>query len=383
MHFRSLKSADLHDKRVLVRVDFDVSFGPDHLIADDERIRRNIPTLQALLKGNNQLILIAKRGRPEGRDMSLSLKPIVKRLPHYLPGYTFQLIDDFLTKALPDQKPDEIFILENIRFYPEEEKCDMDFAHRLAKLGDVYVNDAFAMAHRKEASITGLPKVLPSYAGLLFVQEVKTITNAIEDPKRPLVTIIGGAKITDKIQLISRLIEKSDYLLIGGALANTFLKAQEYKIGRSFYEPDSVAVAEKLLQKADQHPVQLLLPVDVRLENGEIRQTALLDNEHIILDIGPQTEEIYTNIISHAYTVIWNGPMGKTEDISFRKGTTAIFEALIHNTKAFTLVGGGDTLGAIGHKPHLDRIDHISTGGGAMLELIEKGTLPGIEALMD
>jgi len=388
---KSIADVDIKNKRVIVRVDFDVAINPDHSIADDERIIQNIPTLKKLLLKKNKLILIAKLGRPKGRDPKLSLRVLVDKLPRYLPGYSFTLIEDFLTedpKTFSKQKDTEILLLENIRFYPQEKTMEPDYVKALCDLGDVYVNDAFGMAHRAEATTVGIPKYLPGFSGLALKKEVEVISQSIESPKLPLVTIIGGAKISSKIHLLEKLIVKSDYILLGGALANTFLKAQGYEIGDSLYEYEAIEVARKLLFLADQHPVQLMLPVDAAIANPDNKDESydivplpLMKRGYAIYDIGPRTADMYSEIIQQAGTVVWNGPMGLFENSEFKTGTTAIYQALTHNEKAFTLVGGGDTLAALSHKKHLDRIDHVSTGGGAMLELIEKGTLPAVEAL--
>lgn len=388
---KSILDVQIINKRVIVRVDFDVAVNPDHSIADDQRIIHNIPTLKKLLSNKNKLILIAKLGRPKKRDSNLSLKIVVDKLPQYLPGYTFKLVNDFLTedpKTFSDQKHSEILVLENIRFYPQEKSMDPDYVRTLCQLGDVYVNDSFGMAHRAEASTVSIPQHMPGFSGLAMKKEVETILQSIDSPKHPLVTIIGGAKISSKIHLLEKLIVTSDYILLGGALANTFLKAQGYEIGDSLYEYEAIEVARKLLYLADQHPVQLMLPVDAAIadpddndESYDVVPLPLMRRGYAIYDIGPRTADIYADIIQQAGTVVWNGPMGLFENPEFKTGTTAIYQALTHNEKAFTLVGGGDTLAALSHKKHLDRIDHVSTGGGAMLELIEKGTLPAIEAL--
>lgn len=383
----SIQDVEIKGKRVIVRVDFDVSMNPEHQIIDDQRIVRNLPTLKALLKNGNRLVLIAKLGRPEGRDPKLSLKYIVDKLPGYLPGYTYRLIDDFMSEPVEWKDDHEILILENIRFYPEEEKNDPIFAKKLADLGDIFVNDAFAMAHRSEASTVGITHYLPSYAGLLLAEEVSVLHMATEQPKRPLVTVIGGAKVSDKIGLLTKLLNLSDYVLIGGAMANTFLKAHGYEIGESRYDKDSIELAAQLLTQAESLPVQLLLPSDAKVSTKShphehhLKNLDEIEPDDSIYDIGPLTSRIFQDIIGSAQTVFWNGPMGYIEDEAYRDGTDAIYTALCENRAAKTIVGGGDTLAAIGNKHHLDMIDHISTGGGAMLEYIEKGTLPGIEAL--
>lgn len=386
-----IDETEIKNKRVLVRVDFDVSLNPNYTIADDARIRQNIPTLQYLLKNQNRLLCIAKLDRPKGRDPKFSLKVVVKKLKEYLPNYTITLVDNFLTadnKIFKNQKNSEVLVLENIRFYPEEKKNDPIFAKKLASLADVYVNDAFAISHRAEASVVGIASYLPSYGGFLLKKEIEMISKAIHKPKKPVVSIIGGAKISSKIPLINKLTEVADYVLIGGGLANTFLCAQGLEIGKSFCEYEAVSLARKLLFHAAQKHTAVVLPSDVIIgeqdnsENGGIiKKIDEIPKGAVILDIGPETQAKYGAIIAKAKTIIWNGPVGYFENPAFRRGTDFIYYAIAQNDSTTSIVGGGDTLSAISKKEYLDKITHISTGGGAMLEFIEKGTLPGIEAL--
>ncbi len=380
-----IDEVDISNKRVLLRADFDVSLSDNYTIADDVRIHKNLPTINYLLDRHNKIICVAKMGRPEGRDKSLSLKVVVDRLQEYVKerGITVRLIDDFLTEdkaTFENQKENEILVLENIRFYPEEQKEDMDFAQKLADLSDVYVNDGFAVSHRREASITGVPQLLPSYGGLLLKEEVEMISKAINNPKRPLVAIVGGAKIADKINLITKLIELADCVLIGGGLANTFLAAKGYDMQNSLYEKDKLAKARELLDLAKDQVTDIILPSDGVVDN-EVYTIDKLPKDSKMLDIGPQTKAHFGSIIARANTIVWNGPMGYFENPAYKQGTDFIYYSLAHNPEATTIVGGGDTLAAISKKEYLDTITHISTGGGAMLEFIEKGTLPGIEAL--
>lgn len=385
-----IDETDITKKRVLLRADFDVSLNPNYTIADDARIRNNLPTIQHLLRRHNKIVCIAKLDRPKERDPKLSLRVVVHRLHEYLPGYTVKLVDDFLTekKAFDGQTEKEILVLENIRFYPEEKKNDQRFAKKLAALGDVYVNDAFAMSHRTEASIVGVSRLLPSYGGLLLKKEIQTIGRVIKKPKKPFVAIIGGAKISTKITLIGKLTEMADYVLVGGGLANTFLCAHGYEIGKSFCEYEKVAKARQLLFLAAQKHTAIVLPSDVVIgnpqdtrRNGEVRKINDIPKGSQILDIGPETKAKFGAIIAKAKTIIWNGPVGLFENPAFRQGTDFIYYAITENRDAVSIVGGGDTLSAISKEEYLEKITHISTGGGAMLEYIEKGTLPGIEAL--
>ncbi|MFA6446526.1 MAG: phosphoglycerate kinase [Candidatus Paceibacterota bacterium] len=386
-----IDEVEITNKKVLVRADFDVTLNPNYTIADDARITHNIPTLQYLLKNNNKLICVAKLGRPKMKDPAFSLKVVVEKLKEYFPEYTITLIDDFVTtdkSRFENQKNNEIFVLENIRFYPEEKKNDLEFAKKLASLADVYVNDAFAMSHRVEASIVGITSYLPSYGGLLLKKEVATIIKAIKEPQKPFIAIIGGSKIDTKINIIGKLMEVSSSILIGGGLANTFLCAQGIDIGKSYCEYEKVAKARQLIHLAGQRNTTIVLPTDVVIgdkenskDRGEVVQINNIPTDASILDIGPDSQAKYGSIIATAKTIVWNGPVGFFENPAFRMGTDFIYYAIAHNTDAISIVGGGDTLSAISKKEYLDKITHISTGGGAMLELIEKGTLPGLDAL--
>ena len=387
-----INQVSFKNKKVLLRVDFNISLKKDLTLADDFRIRQSLPTINYLLENNNRLILVSHLGRPKGKDPTFSLKPVVNHLKTILPNNKIVLIDDFLDEKNKDifihQKPDEILILENIRFYPQEKHNEKNFAKKLASLADVFVNDAFAVCHRTDASIVGVTQFLPSYGGLLLKKEVETISSVIRKPKKPLVAIIGGVKISTKLPLLYKLIEIADFVLIGGALANTFFSAQGLDIGLSFSEYDLVADARKLLFHAAQKNTAVILPSDVIIGNprdekdgGEIKKIHQIPHGAIILDIGPETQAEFGAIIDKARTIIWNGPVGFFENPAFRRGTDFIYYAIAQNQKAISIIGGGDTLAAISKKEYLDKITHISTGGGAMLEFIEKGSLPGIDAL--
>ncbi|MDO8497383.1 MAG: phosphoglycerate kinase [bacterium] len=382
----------IEDKRILLRVDFDVSQKLDSSIADDYRITQNLPTMKYLLSKHNRLICVAKRGRPTGRDPKLSLKIVAERLQTYLPDNPIIFIDDFQSpegqEMLKNQKTNEIILLENIRYYPEEKRNDLELAKKLASLADVYVNDAFAVCHRAHSSVVAVAELLPSYGGLLLKKEIEMIGNAIKNPQKPVVTILGGAKISTKINLINKLLEIADYLIIGGGLANTFLAAEGYEIGKSIYEYDEKENARRLLFMATQKNTSIVLPSDVvvgkpddKIVCGITKKIENVQRDDQILDIGPETQAKFGAIIAKAKTIIWNGPVGYFENACYRNGTDFIYYSITHNDGAVSIVGGGDTLAAISKKEYLDKITHISTGGGAMLEYIEKGTLPGIEAL--
>lgn len=385
-----IDEAEIKNKQILVRVDFDVSLNPDHSIANDIRIQQNLPTLKYLLKNNNRLICVAKLNRPKTRDPKHSLKPVVIRLQEYLPDYKITLIDDFLTEnpnTFRSQKPNEILVLENIRFYPKEKDYSTIFAKKLASLAEVYVNDGFAVSHRTDTSVIGPPKFIPGYGGLLLKKELAMIDKAIKNPKKPIVAIIGGAKVSTKIGLVNKLIKIVDYLIIGGGLANTFVCAQGYEVGTSFCEYEAVQQARKLLSLAKNNRALIVLPVDaVVAENKDCLENEVVKIDKIppkksIYDIGPETKAQIGGIIAKAKTIIWNGPVGYFENPCFKRGTDFIYYSITQNTESVSIVGGGDTLAAISKKEYLDKITHVSTGGGAMLEYIEKGTLPGIEAL--
>ncbi|MBI4250012.1 phosphoglycerate kinase [Candidatus Uhrbacteria bacterium] len=399
-----IDSVEIKNKKVLLRVDFNVSLDASSAIADDTRIQQSLGTITHLLKNNNRLIIISHLGRPEGRDKTYSLQVVADKLQQYLPGHSVRLVNDFLTdlvvdkssetgkasrKEYPkDQAADEVLLLENIRFYNEEKKNDPDFARKLASLAQVYVNDAFGVSHRTDASVVGIPQYLPSYGGLLLKREVEMIGHLLEQPKKPFVAIIGGAKIATKIALIGKLLELADYLLIGGGLANTFLAAQGYEVGKSFCEYERIEHARRLLFLAAQKNTAVILPSDVAVgdpkntENASaIKRITELTKQDQILDLGPESQAKYGALISKAKTIVWNGPVGYFENPQYRRGTDFTYYAITENTEATSVVGGGDTLAAISKKEYLDKITHISTGGAAMLEFMEKGTLPGIEAL--
>lgn len=377
------------NKTILLRVDFNVTLNPNHSIADDVRIKQSLPTIEYLLKHKNKLILIAHLGEPEQRNPNDSLAPVEKRLQEYLPKNKIILVQDFIAKPdqIEKQTSDEIILLENIRFYTGEQANDPAFAKQLAKLGDIYVNDAFGVSHRKSASVVGLPELLPSYGGLLLKKEITVLGNMLKHPQKPFIAIIGGKKIATKIKFISKLTAIADYVLVGGGLANTFLAAHGNAIGKSLISLDDITLAKQLLTHAKHEHTQLLLPVDVVVGNSlkskasEVRKVNAISNDEEALDIGPETQAAFGKVIEEAHTIVWNGPVGYMENQEFSRGTDFLYYAITNNDQATSIVGGGDTLAAISKKEYLDKITHISTGGGAMLEFIEKGTLPGIEAL--
>ncbi|OGK52851.1 phosphoglycerate kinase [Candidatus Roizmanbacteria bacterium RIFCSPLOWO2_01_FULL_44_13] len=379
-----IDEVDIKNKTVLLRVDFNVSLGLNNTIADDVRIRQTIPTINYLLKNGDRIIIVSHLGRPKGVvDPKYSLSVVVKRLKEYFPKE-----DVVLCKTPDDVKKSKkkFMVLENIRFFPKEKNYSNLFAKELASMADVYINDAFGVSHRSDTSLVGTPKFLPSYGGLLLKKELEILSKATENPHRPFVTIIGGAKVSTKANVIQKLIEISDYILVGGGLANTFLCAQGVDIGGSFCEYEAVESARKILSLSKKNRAILEFPVDAIVADKNFRQMETVKIGEVpkgksIFDIGPETQACFGNIIAQARTIIWNGPVGYFENPAFKNGTDFIYYSITENGRATKIVGGGDTLAAISRKEYLDKITHISTGGGAMLEYIEKGTLPAIEAI--
>lgn len=380
---KTIDDEEINNKRIVLRSDFDVPLESDGSIADDTRIRDSLDTIRYLLQKNNRLVIISKLNRPKTRDSKHSLKPVARRLQEFFQNYEVVFVDDFVKNdyEIVNQTPNQIILLENIRFYPEEEKNDFEFVKKIASFGSVFVMDAFAMLHRDEASVVGVAKILPSYAGLQLKREIETISKVLNAPDKPYVAILGGAKISTKIGLISKLLSIADDVLLGGALANTFFAAQNIRIGKSLYDAESVDMAKQILNEMGQKKGKLHLPLDVIVENSVAVDIHAVPDDKSILDIGPQTIAAFAEIISRAKTIVWNGPLGYTENEHYRVGTSGIFQAITQKEDVFSLIGGGDTIAAIADEPNRDKISHISTGGGAMLEFIEKGTLPGIEAL--
>lgn len=383
-----IDQVEIKNKKVLLRVDFNVSLNPNYSIADDARIKQSLPTIEYLLKHHNKLIIIAHLGEPEKRNAPDSLIRVRNRLAEYLPNHKITFVEDFLKNPhIATQKDGEILILENIRFYPGEQINDPEFAKQLAALGEIYVNDAFGVSHRKSASVVGLPKILPSYAGLLMKKEITNLSKIMHNPKKPFVAIIGGKKITTKIKFIDKLATMADFLLLGGGLANTFLAAEGHHMGKSFAKKEDIEIAKHILSLARHEHTRFVLPKDAVVakalssETSEVKKIDSIGEHDEILDIGPETQAEFGKIIEEAGTIIWNGPVGYMENPTFKRGTDFLYYSITENDHVVSVVGGGDTLAAIAKKEYLDKITHISTGGGAMLEFIENGTLPGIEAL--
>ena len=393
---KTIDDIDVAGKRVLVRVDFNVPIDGDHNITDDARIRAALPTLWQLLEKGASLVLMSHLGRPKGQPKpGLSLEPVAKALHNHL-GTSVQLAPDCIgdeTAAMAAAlQPGNILLLENLRFHPEEEANDAEFARQLAALGDVYVNDAFGAAHRAHASTEGITHhVSESVAGYLMSKELQYLQEALAEPARPFVAILGGAKVVDKIEVIENLLDKVDALLIGGGMAYTFLKAQGKEIGQSLLDAETVETAGRLLKKAADAGVDLQLPSDCvvvqKLEAGTPQQIVSTDAIPVDwegVDIGPETSAAFSARVAAAGTVVWNGPLGVFEIDDFAKGTNAVATALEQATwesGAVSIIGGGDTASAVAKAGAAQRMTHMSTGGGASLECLGGRILPGVEAL--
>jgi len=400
IHKLSIKDLPLRDKRVFLRVDFNVPLSEEGRVTDDTRIRETLPTLEYALRNRAKVILASHLGRPKGKpNPKMSLKPVAERLRMLLDnvlesdcnvGFSPDCVGVEAEELANRLESGQSLLLENLRFHPEEEANDESFAKALARLADYYVNDAFGSAHRAHASTAGITKFVgKSAAGFLMLKELDYLGQALRDPKRPFIAIIGGAKVSDKIGVIQNLLGKVDALLIGGAMAYTFQKAQGREVGKSLVENDKLELASDLLHEANERGVRLVLPVDdvvaMKIENDV--PTKILDSEQSIpegymgLDIGPKTVKLYADEIANAGTIVWNGPMGVFETPTFANGTKKIARAIAKNEDATSIVGGGDSVAAVHQAGVADKISHISTGGGASLEFLEGKKLPGVEAL--
>jgi len=390
---RRMKDMKLEGEKVLVRCDFNVPMDKSGNITDDSRIRASLPTIEHLLKANASVILMSHLGRPKGEAKpELTLAPVAKRIEELLKRTVHFADDDVVTgkktkQMAADLKPGEIMLLQNLRFRKEEEENEVSFSKELAELGTAYVNDAFGTAHRAHCSTTGLAEFLPAAMGFLIEKEVDIMGKALENPEKPFVAILGGAKVSDKIGVIENLIDKVDVLLIGGGMAFTFLRAEGFDIGQSILEEDKIEMARELIHKAEEKGVAFILPVDVvsasdvsekaRYEIAEIHR---MPENGVGVDIGPKTIGLFEERIMSARTVIWNGPMGVFEIDLFAKGTKAVAKAM-SKCKAITIVGGGDSAAAVEEMGFAKDMTHISTGGGASLEFLEGKVLPGIDAI--
>lgn len=393
MDKKTVRDLDVAGKKVLVRVDFNVPLNDKGEITDDTRITASLPTIQYLLEQKAAVILMAHLGRPKGQvKPELSLAPVAKHLGKLL-GKKILLAPDCVGEAAQAAasklKPGHILLLENLRFHKEEEKNDMEFAEKLASLADLYVNDGFGVSHRAHASVEGVTHFLPAAAGFLLEKEIQYVGQAVTNPLHPFVAIIGGAKVSDKIGVISNLLDKVDTLLIGGGMANTFLAAQGYKMGKSLVEEDKLDLAKELLAKAKKNKVNMLLPTDLVMAAAfapdaehVTEKVKNLNQAYMALDIGAETSKAYAEALADAKMIVWNGPMGVFEMDAFCKGTEAVAKA-VAKSRATSIVGGGDSVAAIEKLGLAKRITHISTGGGASLEYLEGKVLPGVAALDD
>ena len=390
---QTLRDFDLKGKKVLLRVDFNVPLNSNLQITNDKRIRETLPTINYLIEHGAKIIIVSHLGRPEGKvKPEFSLKPVAERLRELLKRPVI-LTDDVAGpetfKYVRAMKDGDIVMMENVRFDPGEEENDTEFAKKLASLADIYCNDAFGTMHRAHASTTKVAEFLPSCAGLLVEKELEVLGSALENPNRPFVVIVGGAKVKDKIGLISRLIEVADVVMVGGAMAYTFLRAQGNNVGKSIVEKDKLQLARLLIEKAEKQNVKFVLPVD-HVVTGEFNfsaesvtvSTKKFPRTGIGMDIGPKTIKLFEHYISRAKTIFWNGPLGVSEFQKFAKGTNEVATA-IANSKAFTIVGGGDSAKSIEQLNLQNKIDHVSTGGGAALKLIEGVPLPGLQAISE
>jgi phosphoglycerate kinase len=382
----TVRDVDWSGKTALVRVDFNVPMQDGH-VADDSRIRAAVPTLAYLREHSARTVLLSHLGRPDGKpDSKYSLAPIAERIAQILGapcGFASDCVGAAAQAAVSSIGPGEVVLLENVRFHPEEEANDAGFAQQLADLGDVFVNDAFGTAHRAHASTEGVAHRLPAVAGLLMDKEITFIGGALDNPKRPFVSIVGGAKVSSKLAVLENLIDRVDRLLIGGGMANTFLKAQGLEVGKSLLEVDLVETARTLLGQGG----KVVLPTDV-VVTTDFKGTAPprtcpiheVAASEMIVDIGPQSIEVFSSQIGVAATVLWNGPMGVFEDPRFSQGTLAVARAMAQS-RATTIVGGGESVQAVEQAGLAGKLSHVSTGGGASLEFIEGKVLPGVAAL--
>lgn len=389
---KTIKDINVAGKRVLLRVDFNVPLDENGIITDDTRIKLELPTIKYLLQQGAKVIICSHLGRPNGeRNTKYSLMPVAKYLVNELLGRVF-FVSDCVGEEVETKvnllKPGEVLLLENLRFYKEEENNDPLFAQKLAKLADIYVDDAFGTAHRKHASVYGVAKLLPNAVGFLMGKEINGIKSVIDNPERPLLAILGGAKVSDKISLINHLVDKCNTVLIGGGMAYTFLKATGIKVANSLVDDEKLEVAKEILEKAKQNNVKVVLPIDYLCAtefspNAKAKRFAgNIPDGYQGLDIGPKTIKLFKKEIAGANSVIWNGPLGVFEFKNFCKGTMAIAKTVL-KFKGKAVVGGGDSVSAIHKVGNTDKIYHVSSGGGASLKLMAGESLPGVDVIED
>lgn len=393
MNKKTVKDVDVKGKRVFCRVDFNVPM-KDGQVTDDTRIRAALPTIQYLVEQGAKVLLASHLGRPKGQAVEeLRLTPVAKRLSELLGKdvkKTDEAYGDSVKSEIDSMNEGDVLLLENVRFYPGEEKNDPELAKSFAELADVYVNDAFGAAHRAHASTEGIAKHLPAVSGFLMEKELEVLGKALSNPERPFTAIIGGAKVKDKIGVIDNLLEKVDNLIIGGGLAYTFVKAQGHEVGKSLLEEDKIELAKSFMEKAKAKGVNFYMPVDVIVAddfsadaNKKVVAIEEIPSDWEALDIGPKTAETYRDVIQKSKLVIWNGPMGVFEIDAFAGGTKAVAQALADASDTYSVIGGGDSAAAVEKFNLADKMSHISTGGGASLEFMEGKQLPGVVALND
>lgn len=390
---QTITDITVDNKRVFVRADFNVPLDGDCRITDDTRIQKTLPTIKYLLDHHAAVILASHLGRPKGEAVpKYSLKPVAERLSELL-GIPVKFAPDCVgaeTKAMAEAlQPGEVLLLENLRYHKEEEKNDPEFSRQLAELAEIGVNDAFGCCHRAHASVAGITAYLPMAAGFLLEKEIRFIGGAVDNPAHPFAAIIGGAKVSDKIEVISNLLPKVDLMIIGGGMANTFLAAQGYGIGKSLVEADKIDLAKSLIAQAKEQGTKLLLPVDVMVAaafdndaDHKVVDVADVPVDWMILDVGTKTQELFATELAAMKLIVWNGPMGVFEMENYAKGTEAVAKA-VAASDAVSIVGGGDSVSAVNKTGLSDQISHISTGGGASLEYLEGKKLPGVESLSD
>ncbi|HHW41028.1 MAG TPA: phosphoglycerate kinase [Syntrophomonadaceae bacterium] len=390
MSLKTIRDISLKDKRILVRVDFNVPVDEQGRVTDDARIRATLPTIRYILDQGAKAILMSHLGRPKGKVVEkLRMNDVARRLGELL-GKEVQKADDCIgpevEQAVSRLRPGDVLLLENLRFHPEEEANDREFARKLASLGDVYVNDAFGTAHRAHASTAGVAEFLPAYAGFLMEKEVKALGGILSDPGRPFIAVLGGAKVADKIGVLKNLVEKVNGFLLGGGMANTFLRAEGYSLGDSLVDEEHVEFAGEFLDGVRRRGIEVELPVDLVIaRDGDEAATKVVSPREVpegwrALDIGPKTVERFTLILGNARTVFWNGPLGLFEKDAFARGSEAIARALTR-PGIVSVVGGGDTLAVLEKFGLADKVTHASTGGGASLEFLEGRELPGVAVL--
>ena len=391
---KTVRDVDVKGRKAIVRCDFNVPM-KNGVITDDTRIRAALPTIQYLLDNGAAVILMSHLGRPKGEaNPAYTLKPVADRIAELLGKEVIfapsdVVVDDSVKAKAAELQPGQVMLLENVRYRKEEEKNGEDLSKALASLADLYVNDAFGTAHRAHSSTTGIASYLPAVSGFLIEKELKFLGEAVDDPKRPFVAILGGAKVSDKIAVIENLIEKADTIIIGGGMAYTFLKANGYEVGTSLVDEEHLEFAKEVQKKANEKGVKFLLPVDSKLGDKfeENCETKFADSDAMPegwmgMDIGPKTIELYTEAVKAAGTVVWNGPMGVFEFPAFQDGTLAVAKAMAES-EATTVIGGGDSAAAVNKFGFGDKMTHVSTGGGASLEFLEGKVLPGVAALED